>query len=87
MASPKVVFVLGRPDMAQRMTVKEGAPSGQSWDRMMAAAQAGNADAYRSLLAEVASWLRRYYARRLPPAMTEDGTGRSAGYPPEAPHL
>jgi RNA polymerase sigma-70 factor (ECF subfamily) len=38
----------------------------------MAAAQGGDANAYRTLLGELASWLRRYYARRLPPSMTED---------------
>ena len=38
----------------------------------MAAAQVGDANAYRILLGELASWLRRYYARRLPPSMTED---------------
>jgi RNA polymerase sigma-70 factor (ECF subfamily) len=49
-----------------------GDASGQNWDRMMAAAQGGDANAYRALLAELALWLRRYYARRLPSAMTED---------------
>jgi Sigma-70 region 2 len=44
----------------------------KNWDRLMAAAQAGDARAYRTLLSELAPWLRRYYARRLPPAMTED---------------
>lgn len=38
----------------------------------MAAAQVGDVNAYRILLVELASWLRRYYARRLPPSMTED---------------
>ena len=38
----------------------------------MAAAQVGDASAYRTLLTELSPWLRRYYARRLPPAMTED---------------
>ena len=38
----------------------------------MAAAQRGDANAYRRLLRELALWLRRYYARRLPPSMTED---------------
>ena len=69
MASPKVAFVLGRLDMVQGMTVKS---SDQTWDRMMAAVQVGDAIAYRSLLAELVPWLRRYYARRLPPAMIED---------------
>ncbi len=38
----------------------------------MAAAQAGDVNAYRILLDELVWWLRRYYARRLPPSMTED---------------
>ncbi len=38
----------------------------------MAAAQRGDATAYRTLLTELASWLHRYYVRRLPPGMTED---------------
>jgi RNA polymerase sigma factor (sigma-70 family) len=58
--------------MAPTVIDKAGDPSGPNWDRMMADAQAGDANAYRTLLAELALWLRRYYARRLPPAMTED---------------
>ena len=58
--------------MAPTVSAKAGYASGQNWDRMMAAAQVGEANAYRTLLAELALWLRRYYARRLPPAMTED---------------
>ncbi len=46
-------------------------PSGD-WETLMAAAQAGDAVAYRALLVALASWLRRYYLRRLPPVMTED---------------
>ena len=38
----------------------------------MLAAQRGDASAYRHLLSEVAVWLQRYYARRLPPAMIDD---------------
>jgi RNA polymerase sigma-70 factor (ECF subfamily) len=38
----------------------------------MAAAQSGNAGVYHRLLNEVRGWLRRYYARRLPPAMVDD---------------
>jgi DNA-directed RNA polymerase specialized sigma24 family protein len=38
----------------------------------MAAAQAGDVDAYKTLLSELAVWLRRYFVRRLPPAMIED---------------
>ncbi|OJW19124.1 MAG: RNA polymerase subunit sigma-24 [Rhodospirillales bacterium 69-11] len=39
---------------------------------MMAAAQQGDAGAYRALLTELTPWLRRYYARRLPPGAIED---------------
>jgi len=38
----------------------------------MAAAQKGDAVAYRRVLAEAAAWLKRYFARRLPPAMVDD---------------
>ena len=38
----------------------------------MLAAQGGDGVAYKVLLGELALWLRRYYARRLPPSMTED---------------
>jgi RNA polymerase sigma factor (sigma-70 family) len=44
----------------------------QPWDAMMVAAQGGDASTYHRLLSEVAVWLRRYYARRLPPAMIDD---------------
>jgi RNA polymerase sigma factor (sigma-70 family) len=42
------------------------------WDALMAAAQGGDATAYRRLLSEVAIWLRPYYSRRLPRAMIDD---------------
>lgn len=42
------------------------------WGRLMAAAQDGDGDAYRKLLGELRAWLRRYFARRLPPAQIED---------------
>ena len=54
------------------MSDKRGDAPGQTWDQLMAAAQVGDANAYRILLSELSAWLRRYYARRLPPAMTED---------------
>lgn len=37
----------------------------------MVVAQVGNANAYRTLLGELAVWLRRYYVKRLPPAVTD----------------
>ena len=42
------------------------------WGALMTAAQSGDGGAYRLLLVGVDAWLRRYYARRLPPAMVED---------------
>jgi len=42
------------------------------WSAWMAVAQSGNAAVYHRLLTEVADWLSRYYASRLPPAMIED---------------
>jgi RNA polymerase sigma-70 factor (ECF subfamily) len=57
--------------MARTVNVKAG-DAGQNWDQMMAAAQVGDANAYRTLLSELTPWLRRYYSRRLPLAMTED---------------
>jgi RNA polymerase sigma-70 factor (ECF subfamily) len=44
----------------------------RAWDALMAASQGGDASAYHRLLSEVAVWLRRYYMRRLPPAMIDD---------------
>lgn len=38
----------------------------------MAAAQAGNGAVYHRLLVEVGAWLRRYFARRLPPGQVDD---------------
>ena len=42
------------------------------WGALMMAAQAGDAGLYRRLLDEIGTWLRRYFARRLPPAMVDD---------------
>jgi hypothetical protein len=42
------------------------------WSNLMAAAQAGNADAYHLLLIEVCEWLRRYYFQRLPASIVEE---------------
>jgi RNA polymerase sigma factor (sigma-70 family) len=44
----------------------------EDWSALMAAAQSGNAAAYRRLLGEVTPWLRRYYLRRLPGPMVDD---------------
>ncbi|TCS23761.1 sigma-70 family RNA polymerase sigma factor [Acidomonas methanolica] len=42
------------------------------WSRWMAAAQAGDADAYRRVLGEAQAWLKRFFLRRLPPSMVDD---------------
>jgi RNA polymerase sigma factor (sigma-70 family) len=42
------------------------------WGAMMAGAQRGDSRAYRRLLGEIAPWLKRFYARRLPPAHVDD---------------
>lgn len=42
------------------------------WRAMMIAAQSGDSVSYRRLLGELCAWLKRYYARRLPPAMVDD---------------
>lgn len=44
----------------------------ERWGHLMAAAQTGDSQAYEQLLRELDVWLRRYYARRLPPAAAED---------------
>jgi RNA polymerase sigma factor (sigma-70 family) len=56
-----------------RATQRQAAYLGDSdWGALMVAAQAGNGGAYHRLLVEVSAWLRRYYARRLPPSMVDD---------------
>ena len=58
----------GRPHAASRT-----ASLGDSgWSALMASAQAGDAVAYHRLLTDVGGWLKRYYARRLPPGFVED---------------
>jgi RNA polymerase sigma factor (sigma-70 family) len=42
------------------------------WGRLMAAAQAGDRQAYEQLLRELDAWLRHFYARRLPSSAAED---------------
>jgi len=56
----------------QRLRAPTTGTGNCAWDVLMAAAQRGDASAYHRLLSEVAMWLRRYYARRLPPAMIDD---------------
>lgn len=59
-------------EMTSIVSAKADNAPGRNWDRLMAAAQMGDANAYRILLHELAVWLRWYYAGRLPPVMTED---------------
>jgi RNA polymerase sigma factor (sigma-70 family) len=44
------------------------------WRGLMVAAQRGQSRPYEKLFRELDVWLRRYYARRLPPAVAEDAT-------------
>ena len=43
-----------------------------AWGALMVAAQDGNGGAYKRLLAELSTWLGRYFSRRLPPADVHD---------------
>jgi RNA polymerase sigma factor (sigma-70 family) len=47
-------------------------PSNDIWGELMVAAQDGHGGAYKRLLSELAPWLNRFYARRLPPSMVDD---------------
>jgi RNA polymerase sigma factor (sigma-70 family) len=58
--------------VVQRLRARVAGEDNCAWDALMAAAQGGDASAYNRLLSDVAVWLRRYYARRLPPAMIDD---------------
>ncbi len=51
---------------------REARVADSGWGPLMVAAQAGNAGVYHRLLTEIGTWLRRYYARRLPPSMVDD---------------
>lgn len=44
------------------------------WNGLMAAAQAGDDQAYERLMAEIRQWLFRYFRKRLPPSAAEDAT-------------
>lgn len=46
--------------------------SSDRWGDLMAAAQGGNGGAYNRLLTELAAWLQRYYARRIPAGQVDD---------------
>ena len=47
-------------------------PDETTLSRLAAASQAGDREAYTTLLKECARWLSRYYARRIAPAQLED---------------
>ena len=51
---------------------KDGRSHSDKWRGLMVAAQHGQSAAYDQLLKELDAWLRRYYARRLPPSAVED---------------
>jgi RNA polymerase sigma factor (sigma-70 family) len=58
--------------VVRRLTTRACGAADRNWDALMAAAQRGDAAAYRRLLSEAVIWLRPYFARRLPPAMIDD---------------
>jgi RNA polymerase sigma-70 factor (ECF subfamily) len=58
-ATPKVPH---KPDTA----------ADDQWQALMTMALQGHGGAYHRLLSEIEPWLRRFYARRLPPAFLED---------------
>src|SRR5579859_2886117 len=62
----------GLGTVVQRLRPRASEVDNRAWDGLMAVAQRGDAAAYHRLLSEVAPWLRRYYARRLPPSMIDD---------------
>jgi RNA polymerase sigma factor (sigma-70 family) len=60
---------MSRPE---RMDANGATLDERDWGALMVAAQGGNGGAYHRLLVAVGTWLRRYYARRLPPSMVDD---------------
>lgn len=63
---PRVARVIPLPVLGAAAPV----PSDQG--ALMAAAQRGDAEAYRVLLAQLRPWLQGYYRRRLPPYLVDD---------------
>ncbi len=76
MPSRVALPIAPQPGVRRVMVLRPASPEGgmtdSDWGMLMAAAQAGNGGAYHRLLVEMSKWLRRYYARRLPPDMAED---------------
>ena len=56
----------------QRTTVEGTGMAESDWSAWMEAGQAGDSVSYHRLLTEISAWLRRYFARRLPPSMIDD---------------
>lgn len=54
------------------MTAKPGSDAAMQWRHWMAAAQNGDAAAYRAVLLALQGWLTRYFARRAPPSLIDD---------------
>lgn len=63
---------LSRVDVVSPANARSCDAPGRDWGCLMMAAQAGDASAYETLLADLVPWLHRYFDRRLPPAMTDD---------------
>jgi RNA polymerase sigma factor (sigma-70 family) len=64
-----------RPQRTQAQTAsrhKNWRRRAEKWGGLMVATQSGERKAYEQLLRELDSWLRRYYARRLPPDAADD---------------
>jgi RNA polymerase sigma factor (sigma-70 family) len=60
------------PERALRALAGRRRMDDSAWGAWMAAAQSGDKQAYHRLLAEISTWLGRYYARRLPSSMLDD---------------
>jgi RNA polymerase sigma factor (sigma-70 family) len=62
----------GDGGVVRRLGPRGSGADNLGWNAMMVAAQEGDASSYHRLLSEVSTWLRRYFARRLPMAMIDD---------------
>lgn len=61
-----------RQDAPMRSRCETWDSRSERWGRLMVATQAGERRCYEQLLRELDIWLRRYYARRLPPSAADD---------------
>jgi DNA-directed RNA polymerase specialized sigma24 family protein len=67
--------LISKPEVQRERRVARERPSltaPDDWGSLMVAAQNGHGGAYRRLLAEVSSWLTRYFQRRLPAGEVDD---------------